>query len=87
MLNPDVYCATRLLTLYEVSPLSLSLIMINSVQLVSRPEDNHWVLHGRGGLDLIKHRGPSNHTTEFDWMLLKSQGLFLVIHITTLALG
>lgn len=87
MLNPDVYCATRLLTLYEVSPLSLSLLIINSVQLVSRPEDNHWVLHGRGGLDLIKHRGPSNHTTEFDWMLLKSQGLFLVIHITTLALG
>lgn len=48
------------------------------MQLVSRPEDNHWVLHGRGGLDLIKLRGPSNHTTEFDWMLLKSQGLFLV---------
>lgn len=81
MLNPDVYCATRLLTLYEVS-LSIFLTTFsyhyNNVQLVSRPEDNHWVLHGRGGLDLIKLRGPSNHTTEFDWMLLKSQGLFLV---------
>ncbi|KAL4932352.1 uncharacterized protein BDV17DRAFT_194801 [Aspergillus undulatus] len=63
MLGPDVYCATRLLTLYE---------------LVSRPEDNHWVLHGRGGINLVGLRGPSNHNTQFDWMLLKSQGLFSV---------
>ncbi|KAL4862420.1 hypothetical protein BDV12DRAFT_190435 [Aspergillus spectabilis] len=64
MLNPDVYCATRLLTLYE---------------LVSRPEENHWVLHGRGGINLVGLRGPSNHNTRFDWMLLKSRGLFFVL--------
>ncbi|KAL2866054.1 uncharacterized protein BJX67DRAFT_372740 [Aspergillus lucknowensis] len=69
MSNADIYCATRLLTLYE---------------RVSCPEDNHWVLHGRGGLDLIKFRGPSNHTTEIDWMLLKSQGLFLMTCSTNL---
>ncbi|RDW93342.1 uncharacterized protein DSM5745_00664 [Aspergillus mulundensis] len=53
----DVYCATRLLTLYE---------------FISPPEENHWVLHNRGGIKLLELRGPENHKTKFDWMLLKS---------------
>ncbi|KAL4992385.1 hypothetical protein BDW68DRAFT_149546 [Aspergillus falconensis] len=53
----DVYCATRLLTLYE---------------FISPPEENHWVLHNRGGIKLLEVRGPENHKTRFDWMILKS---------------
>ncbi|KAL4749965.1 hypothetical protein BDW72DRAFT_176799 [Aspergillus terricola var. indicus] len=53
----DVYCATRLLTLYE---------------FISPPEENHWVLHNRGGIKLLELRGPENHKTRFDRMLLKS---------------
>ncbi|KAL3437878.1 hypothetical protein BDV09DRAFT_161188 [Aspergillus tetrazonus] len=53
----DVYCATRLLTLYE---------------FISPPEENHWVLHNRGGIKLLELRGPENHKTRFDWLLLKS---------------
>ncbi|KAL5001532.1 hypothetical protein BDV10DRAFT_182434 [Aspergillus recurvatus] len=53
----DVYCATRLLTLYE---------------FISPPEENHWVLHNRGGIKLLELRGPENHKTRFDWMILKS---------------
>ncbi|KAL4937379.1 hypothetical protein BDV06DRAFT_74823 [Aspergillus oleicola] len=56
-MEADVYCATRLLTLYE---------------LISPPEANHWVLHNRGGIRLLEARGPGNHITRFDWMLLKS---------------
>ncbi|KAL4933736.1 uncharacterized protein BDV17DRAFT_286551 [Aspergillus undulatus] len=56
-MGADVYCATRLLTLYE---------------LISSPESNHWVLHNRGGIRLLEARGPQNHKSRFDWMLLKS---------------
>ncbi|KAL5342727.1 hypothetical protein BJX70DRAFT_355648 [Aspergillus crustosus] len=64
-LGSDVYCATRLLTLYE---------------LISRPEAGHWVVHNRGGTNLVELRGPRNHTSPFDWMLLKSQGPSIVVH-------
>ncbi|KAL3475941.1 hypothetical protein BJX99DRAFT_247132 [Aspergillus californicus] len=63
-MDADVYCATRLLTLYE---------------LISRPEANHWVIHNKGGINLIEMRGPANHQTRFDWMLLKSQGPSIVV--------
>ncbi|KAL4861218.1 hypothetical protein BDV12DRAFT_208255 [Aspergillus spectabilis] len=63
-LGSDVYCATRLLTLYE---------------LISRPEAGHWVLHNRGGTNLVQLRGPQNHTSPFDWMLLKSQGPSIIV--------
>ncbi|KAL4955733.1 hypothetical protein BDW69DRAFT_110965 [Aspergillus filifer] len=56
-MGADVYCATRLLTLYE---------------LISPPESNHWVVHNRGGIRLLEARGPGSHKTRFDWMLLKS---------------
>ncbi|KAL4787688.1 hypothetical protein BJX76DRAFT_318058 [Aspergillus varians] len=56
-MGADVYCATRLLTLYE---------------LISPPEENHWVLHNRGGIRLLELRGPENHKTKFELMLLKS---------------
>ncbi|KAI9040358.1 uncharacterized protein KD926_008315 [Aspergillus affinis] len=63
-LGPDVYCATRLLALYE---------------LLGLPDANHWVHHNRGGLKLVEVRGPENHTTRFDRMLIKSQGPSIVI--------
>ncbi|KAE8152969.1 hypothetical protein BDV25DRAFT_169737 [Aspergillus avenaceus] len=63
-LQSDVYCATRLLTVYE---------------LLGLPESNHWVHHNRGGMKLVELRGPANHKTQFDWMLLKSQGPSIII--------
>ncbi|KAF9891667.1 hypothetical protein FE257_003679 [Aspergillus nanangensis] len=44
-MQADVYCATRLLALYE----------------------------------LVELRGPKNHSSRFDWMLLKSQGPSIVV--------
>ncbi|KAL4792440.1 hypothetical protein BDV19DRAFT_368473 [Aspergillus venezuelensis] len=69
-MGADVYCATRLLTLYE---------------LISPPESNHWIVHNRGGIRLLEARGPGNHKTRFDWMLLKSVApsivsLFRILH-------
>ncbi|KAL4875137.1 hypothetical protein BJY04DRAFT_211539 [Aspergillus karnatakaensis] len=62
--SSEVYCATRLLTLYE---------------LISHPEADHHILHSRGGSRIVQLRGPKNHTTPFDYMLLKSQGPFIVV--------
>ncbi|PLB46400.1 hypothetical protein P170DRAFT_457067 [Aspergillus steynii IBT 23096] len=64
ILGPDVYCATRLLALYE---------------LLGLPDANHWVHHNRGGIKLVELRGPANHRTRFDLMLIKSQGPSIVI--------
>ncbi|KAL4881765.1 hypothetical protein BJY04DRAFT_188085 [Aspergillus karnatakaensis] len=63
-LGPDVYCATRLLTLYEV---------------ISSEEAARWIMHSRGGTVVVTARGAHNHTSPFDWMLLKSQGPSIIV--------
>ncbi|OGM47651.1 hypothetical protein ABOM_004338 [Aspergillus bombycis] len=62
-LEADVYCATRLLAIYE---------------LIGLPDANHWIHHNRGGIKLVELRGPENHKSEFDWLLLRSQGPSIV---------
>ncbi|KAK2762569.1 hypothetical protein FQN54_000742 [Arachnomyces sp. PD_36] len=63
-LGSDVYCATRLLTLFE---------------LIGLPDVNRWICHSRGGIKLIQLRGPQNHKSRFDRMLLKSQGPSIIV--------
>ncbi|KAE8376939.1 hypothetical protein BDV26DRAFT_305189 [Aspergillus bertholletiae] len=63
-LGADVYCATRLLGIYE---------------LIGLPDGNHWIHHNRGGIKLVELRGPENHKSEFDWLLLRSQGPSIII--------
>ncbi|KAE8422524.1 hypothetical protein BDV36DRAFT_245346 [Aspergillus pseudocaelatus] len=63
-LGADVYCATRLLAIYE---------------LIGLPDANHWIHHNRGGIKLVELRGPENHKSEFDWLLLRSQGPSILV--------
>ncbi|KAE8344386.1 hypothetical protein BDV24DRAFT_148959 [Aspergillus arachidicola] len=63
-LGADVYCATRLLAIYE---------------LIGLPDANHWVHHNRGGIKLVELRGPRNLKSEFDWLLLRSQGPSILV--------
>ncbi|KAH7153762.1 hypothetical protein DER46DRAFT_611945 [Fusarium sp. MPI-SDFR-AT-0072] len=60
----DIYCATRLLVLYE---------------LIGPPDTTRLAYHHRGGIRLLKLREPGSYTSEFDWMLLKSQGPSIII--------
>jgi hypothetical protein len=77
----DIYCVTRLLVLYEVSHLYVRLsngLNITVIQLIGPPDTTRLAHHHRGGIRLVELRGPDCYTSEFDWMLLKSQGPSIV---------
>lgn len=79
--GPEVYCATRLMVLHEVThPNVQSRNGSNStvIQLIGRPDITRLTHHQRGGIKLVELRGPVCYTSAFDWMLLKSQGPSIV---------
>ncbi|KAH6984004.1 hypothetical protein EDB80DRAFT_235792 [Ilyonectria destructans] len=59
-----VYCATRLLVLYE---------------LIGPPDTTRLAYHQRAGMRLVELRGPESYTSKFDWSLLKNQGPSIII--------
>ncbi|KAF3479910.1 uncharacterized protein GIQ15_06886 [Arthroderma uncinatum] len=56
LLDVDIYCATAILALYE---------------LLGPADENRWIQHTRGAIKLVALRGPDNHKTEFERMILK----------------
>ncbi|KAI1111322.1 hypothetical protein F5Y14DRAFT_464625 [Nemania sp. NC0429] len=59
----DIYCATRLLVLYES---------------LGPPDTNALAIHNEYGIKLLRQRGPSRDWSSLDCMLLRSQGPYIL---------
>ncbi|KAK8057383.1 hypothetical protein PG996_011320 [Apiospora saccharicola] len=60
----DIYCATRLLVLYES---------------LGPPNQNAVIFHSNAGIDLIKQMGPSSRMSAFEQVLIRSQGPYAIM--------
>ncbi|KAK6852111.1 hypothetical protein PG995_012236 [Apiospora arundinis] len=62
-LIPEVYCATRLLVLYET---------------IGPPNQNALIFHSNAGIDLIKQMDPTSEMSAFNQILIRSQGPYII---------